>query len=772
MIAGTLAVLLAATPAAAGENRDAVEIVRDFHAQLMTVPEASHVAGIAEDLGPVIDAARKTPKLEELEALRELLGAMETQTGHILAAAERNTGQGEAALERLYRSQAWDDLGFAEAAFIYWSAWIDLEIARQSPSGRDRHLARAHKGFQTASLQLFRPQLFYGGWLGIAYVDLELGHTARARQIFGKLDEAVSALPASPVKDAISMELLLQKLRLGDVTAAAVSTDINADQAQMLRRELFAILQESRAQGRPDHAIAQHLQVLVNAGRMDQSLLENLMAFAREVAATGVDPWNTLAAAEFRLAHEDYQKAAQNYGAFFKEFIPQQGLNLDGFRYRWAFAAYQAGSYQTALGILEKLGRRKGLALEIDRVTAKLLYTVHLALALRDDHKTSHKSLHSAAQRFVDKNPDDPDADQARLLIAQTSQSAGAALETLRQMRSTSEFKGTVERTSFHFLAREFSARVTTAQTEDAVDLARQGMDAFNKLPEADRGNPRNLALLLQMRAHAGPDPDQLANSLEFLAHLEQVDEEEREDLVATHTDELIRSLGLLVIGGERDANIDYALSWSRLRLYDRLGDWSGLTEMMQPPDGSDSLDLPLELVYPWIAGRKDIRQRLELARLAHPAAAALPGIDRRFYRLIIESFLSINDQDAAHEKALAFSREHPNSGDAWRLLARTAEMTGDPFAADRAWGVIADKVLPASDAWWEAMLHRVRIRSASPRPEQACPLLEVLQRSAGHLPESQKTAYETVMEETQCGPAPEQEVNEAQRRRVQEHAA
>ncbi len=753
VIAGTLAVLITATPAAAADSRGAVEIVRDFHAQLMAGPEASRVARIAEDLGPVIDEARKTPKLEQLETLRELLGAMKTLSGQILAASERNTGQGEAALERLYRSQAWDDLGFAEAAFIYWSAWIDLEIARQSPSGRDRHLARARKGFQTASLQLFRPQLFYGGWLGIGYVDLELGHTARARQIFGKLDEAVSALPDSPVKDAISTELLLQELRLGDVDAAA-SKDINAGQAQLLRRELFAVLQQSRAQGKPDHAIGQHLQVLVNAGRMDQPLLENLMAFAREVAATDVGPWNTLAAAEFRLAHDDYQKAVQNYEAFFKEFIPQQGLNLDAFRYRWAFAAYRDGSYQTALGILGKLERRKGLSAEIDRATAKLLYTVHLALALRDSHKTGHKSLHTAAQRFVDKNPDDPEADQARLLIAQTSQSADAALETLRQIRSTSEFKGTVERTSFHFLAREFSARVTTARTEDAVGLARQGMGAFRKLPEADRGNPRNIALLLQMRALAGPDPDKLADSLEFLGSLEQVEEEKREELVAAHPDEMTRSLGFLIIGGERDANIDYALSWSRLRLYDRLGNWSGLTEMMRSLDGSNRLHLPLELVYPWIAGRKDIRQRLELARLAHPAAAALPDIDRRFYRLIIESLLSIDNPDAAHEKALAFSREHPNSGDAWRLLARTAELTGDPFTADRAWGVITDKLSPASDTWWEAMLNRVRIRSGSPRPEQACPLLEVMQRRAEFLPDSQKTAYETFLEDARCRPA------------------
>ena len=196
-----------------------------------TASEASHVARIAGELGPVIDGARKTLKLEELESLRELLGAMEIMSGQILTATERETGQGEAALERLYRSQAWDDLSFAEASFIYWSAWLDLEIARQSLSGRDRILARARKGFQTASLQLFRPQLFYGGWLGIGYVDLELGHTARARQIFKKLDEAVSALPDSPVKEAVSMELLLQELRMGDVTAAGIGKEIDADQA-------------------------------------------------------------------------------------------------------------------------------------------------------------------------------------------------------------------------------------------------------------------------------------------------------------------------------------------------------------------------------------------------------------------------------------------------------------------------------------------------------------------------------------------------------------
>lgn len=154
-----LVVLSAVTPAIAADNRDAIELVRALHTQIKTASEAPHVARIAGELGPIIGDARKTLKLEELATLRELLGAMETRSGQILTATERRTGQSEAALERLYRSQAWDDLSFAEASFIYWSAWIDLEIARQSRSGRDRILARARQGFQTASLQLFRPQL-------------------------------------------------------------------------------------------------------------------------------------------------------------------------------------------------------------------------------------------------------------------------------------------------------------------------------------------------------------------------------------------------------------------------------------------------------------------------------------------------------------------------------------------------------------------------------------------------------------------------------------
>ena len=747
-----LVMALTGSPASAGDDGDLIARVRASYDRFKTNSDASRIARAARELGPVVDEARKISlRLEQLRILRDLLEVMRTRTEQLLAGAEYKTRQNEAGLERLYRSQEWDDLGFAEASFIYWAAWIDLEIARQTLSGKDSILARAREGFQTASLQLFRPGLFYGGWLGIACVDLEQGHFARAQQIFRKLDEALSASPDSPIKKAILLEIRLQEAHMGNTGATGISHNIDAEQAEMLRMEVFALLERSRKEGRILEGVTPRLQALINAGRLDQSLLENMMAYAQEIAAIDVRPWNVLAAAEFRLQHKDYQKALQEYEAFFNEFIAYQEINLDGFRYRWAFAAYKDGSYQAALRILEKLARRQRLTTELDKAVAKLLYTVHVARELSGAANTDRKSLHAAAQQFVYKNPDDPEADNARLYLAHTLPGIDDSLKMLGRIRSSAQFGGEVERTAFDFIAREFSTRISNGKTEAADDLAGQGMGAFRELPEADRKNLLNVAVLLQMRALADPDPDGLINSLDFLDRLKNTEADEQEALIAAHPDHMIRSLGHFVVREDPDMNIQHALSWSRLHLYDRVDNRVKLTELMHSLNEDDTLKIPLELIYPWIAKREEMAQRLELAQIVHPSAAVLPDMDRRFYSLIIESLLSLVDYKAAHEKALAFTRDHSNSGDAWRLLARTSELTDDPFTADKAWSVITDKSVPSTDIWWEGMLNRVRIRSGSTRPEQACPLLEILQHRTDHLPEGQKTAYETILQNTHC---------------------
>ena len=747
-----LVMALTGSTASAGDAGDIIARVRASYAQIKTTSEASRIARTARELGPIVDEARKISlRLEQLRVLRELLEVMRVRTGQLLADAEYKTGQNEAALERLYRSQRWDDLGFAEASFIYWAAWIDVEIARQTQSGKAGILARARKGFQTASLQLFRPGLFYGGWLGIGSVDLELGHFARAQQIFRTLDEALSAAPDSPVNKAISLEIRLLEVHMGNTVATGINAGIDTEQAEMLRTEVFALLERGRREGRTLEGVTPRLQALINAGHLDQSLLEDMMTYAQEIAAIDVRPWNVLAAAEFRLRHEDYRKALQEYEAFFNEFTAHQEVNLEGFRYRWAFAAYKAGSYQTALRILEKLTRQQRLTTELDKAVAKLLYTVHAARELSGAAKTDRKSLHAAAQQFVKKNPDDPEADNARLYLAHTLPGIDDSMKMLGRIRSNAQFGGEVERTAFDFIAREFSTRISTGKTGSAVDMARQGMGAFRELPEADRKKLLNVVMLLQMRALADPDPDELINSLDFLDRLKTTEANEQEALIAAHPDPMTRSLGQFVVREDHDMNIHHALSWSRLHLYDRMDNRVKLTEFMHSLNEGNTLKIPLELLYPWIAEREEIVQRLELAQIVHLSAAVLPDMDRRFYSLIIESLLSLVDYEAAHKKALAFTREHSYSGDAWRLLARTAELTNDPFTADKAWNMITDKTLPSTDIWWEGMLNRVRIRSGSTRPEQACPLLEILQHRTDHLPAGQKTAYETMLENTHC---------------------
>jgi len=52
---------------------------------------------------------------------------------------------------------------------------------------------------------------------------------------------------------------------------------------------------------------------------------------------------------------------------------------------------------------------------------------------------------------------------------------------------------------------------------------------------------------------------------------------------------------------------------------------------------------------------------------------------------------------------------------------------------------------------WWEGMINRVRIRTHSTRPEDACPLLEEIVRSQEHMPADLKADYEASSTAARC---------------------
>ena len=703
------ALLIGLAPVSADIGTDSIAKTKALLSRLEALPSPAEFVVVANELGPIVDELRQaevTP--DQLREMRRLCGKMRTVTERKLSQTEAAAGENEAALERLYQSQVWDDLSFSLAAFPYWRAWIDLELARLNPDKAElaKDLLPARKGFRAASMQLFRPGLVFGGWLGLGYVELERGRYDRASAIFANLEQALDDEPDHPIRQAVNLELRLLAARQGTVKKTRRGAVVDDNEIVILKAEAFALLQQSRKTGGRALEAADRLKTIIAAGRIDQQLLSDMMHFRQELAGVNVGPYTDLAGAEFALEFEHWHDAMMKYQKFFSTVNPPPGLDLSNYRYRWALAAYRNKIYQPAIDILEKLIRRPNLVPELDKAASKLLYAVYATREQAASSAPNRKALRTAAQRFIRKNPDDAGADSARLLMAQTASNATTALKALGQVRSPSKLKGDVERTAFQVIANEFSRKISRGKDAYAIGPAKQGIQAWTRLPKADKKDQFNFAVLMEMRALVGEEPEKV------LEQLRRIEEK-----------------------GNLSLDVRRALVWSRLKLFDRLGDSSRALEYVRGLSAQGIPSWQLEYLYPWILNRKDNAERLALVRIVRPQVEDLPDMDRRFRVMLVEILLEQADTQAAYDGALDFAKQHPTSGDAWKLLAKASEASEQPFEADRAWGVITNKAVPTMPIWWEGMLSRVRIRADSTRPEQACPLLAELDQHSEYLP-------------------------------------
>ena len=718
-----------ATPVPAEIGSKSLVKAKALLSRLTERAAAEEYAAIANELGPIIDEMRQAEVTrDQLMAMRNLCGEMRDRTELRVRMAEEDTGEQEAALEQLYRSQVWDDLSFSLAAFPYWRAWIDLEIARLNPDKGElaKDLLPARKGFRAASMQLFRPGLVFGGWLGVGYVEMEQGRHKRALAILENLEAALAQEPDHPIRQAVILELRLLEARQGRVKTMRKGRVVDDNEVAILRAEAFALLQQHRKSGGRPMDAAERLRAIIEAGRIDNQLLSDMMHFRQELSGVPVGAYTDLAGAEFAMEFKHWYQAMQKYEAFFNYVIAPPGLDLSNYQYRWALAAYRAGIFQPSVAILEKLVRAKDLAPELDQAAAKLLYAVYAAREQGGGSSTNRKSLRTAAQRFIRKNPDDPGADSARLMMAQTASNAATALKALGKVKAPRKLKGDVERTAFHVISREFSRNITRRKDAAAIGPAKQGIKAWAKLPKADKKDEFNIAVLIQMRALVDEEPEKVLSSLD---KIEQKGQEE----------------------GGLSLNVRRALVWSRLKLFDRLGNAQPAIDYVRRLAGAGIASWQIEYLYPWISDHKDPAGRHTLIRMVRPAVKDQPEMDRRFWAMLIETLLEQKEVESAYQEALDFAKGHPTSGDAWRLLANASEASEQPFEADRAWGVITDKAVPTMSIWWEGMLSRVRIRTHSTRPEAACPLLAELDQHGEYLPSDFKDELATVQNTAPC---------------------
>ena len=313
------------------------QLLTEGNGYLITLKKAElakDIFDLANGIGPLIDRVRAAElSSTELEGFRSLLDEMKAIVEKRVFDIEMQADDSEAELERLFRSQDWDDISFALAAFPYWRAWIDLEIARQVVDDRDidnlkgTALLPAQNGFRAASMQLFRPGLVYGGWLGRGYVEIERGRYEHAHAIFKNLERALAAEEDSPILETVKFELRILDALTGNVAKDQRSDIFDNDEAKIQRAEAFGLLQASRKSGGRPIEAAERLRALIDSGRVDQALIDDMMVYSQELSGVSVGVYTDLAGAEFALNYDHYYNAMQKYEAFFAHVIVPPNVN-------------------------------------------------------------------------------------------------------------------------------------------------------------------------------------------------------------------------------------------------------------------------------------------------------------------------------------------------------------------------------------------------------------------------------------------------------------
>ncbi len=683
---------------------DPVSKARSLAARLVPSAAVSVFAQTARDLGPVVDSARaqglSTAKLREL---RTILSGMRTAAQQRLTAAERDAGNSEGALEQLYRSVAWNDMSFALAAFPYWRAWVDFTLAERVETGspqQRKQLWQARKGFRSASMQLFQPSLVYGGWLGLGFVESALGNTDRAISIFENLQNALQFEKNHPLSKVAALELRLLRARSGRVTGNVGSGALDDQEIQLLITEAFALLEKAKAQKGHAREAALRLRRVLDGGYVTNELIAQMLNFRQQLAAQDLGAWTNLMAAEYALQYEHFFDATRKYDRFFNTVHTPNGVNFDRFHYHHAYALFRAEIYEKAALAADKLIRKSRVDKEIKNATIKLAY---VAQASRKDKNTrsARRALVAAAKLFVKQFPNDPDADGARVIIAQSIDDSKSALKVLDSVRKPGRLIGGMASTRFSILARDFNKALTKGDEGTVRGIAKQGLNAWDGLP-VDQKRLDNMKLIyLQMRAAADDRID---------AVMRAIDREDKNTKPGS-----MRAKALL---------------WARLRCLERAGNGADLLAFLKQLAADELVGWELEQVYPLVNNISDPARKLRFLQSLRGGLENYPEMDRRFRLAALAALLELQRNQEAYDEARAFVETYPRVGDGWELLGKTAALMNKPFEADKAWEVITDKANPQQAVWWDGMLSRISLRADSTRPESACKLVaEVLQR-------------------------------------------
>ncbi|HAK63710.1 MAG TPA: hypothetical protein DCO82_10770, partial [Alphaproteobacteria bacterium] len=259
---------------------------------------------------------------------------------------ERATGDREALLESLYRSDLWYDINHALSTFGYWRAWALLSLAESKPDReRLQDLHRAEAAFRATSVRILYPGLVQGSWLGLGYVALARGQVEVARQRFERLVQALADRPDNPVRELAEAELTLLAVRRGEVgeLAARPREPLSPMRAAVVAEEAFVLLERRRQENIGAMPAGERLRQLIAEGFLSDALLARLLEYRDEIVGEDLGVLSRLIDAEYAYAYEQYKTTVIKYREFREQGGEQLPIDTSPFHYHYVVALLRTG---------------------------------------------------------------------------------------------------------------------------------------------------------------------------------------------------------------------------------------------------------------------------------------------------------------------------------------------------------------------------------------------------------------------------------------------
>ncbi len=607
---------------------------------------------------------------------------------------EQATGDREAALEKLYRSDLWHDINYALSAFNYWQAWSKLGLGHAYQGQREqiKWLNEAEHGFQSSSVRILYPGIVYGSWLGMAYVAQAKGDDELAEQRFRRLVLALAGDEDNPARVRAETELTLLAIRRGELPALPSLSDepLTPTTARVYQDQAFMLLQRQRDMQSGAIEAAARLKRVIALGYLNDALLNRILSYRDEIAGRDIGLLSLYVDSEYAYAWQQYDTAVLKYQAFRKQGGLELGVNVRVLQYHYAVALLKIELARDALNVVASLQHQTDLPQPVAQALPKLKFLIAQALYQRRDNSANRQRVLADAEYFLRLSPGDADVGSAHLAIAQLSDDPKKAARHLKVAKQNKKLKGSIALTQIQRAVNTFNRAVVKGELKAQRDEAKMVLEALAELPRAKRKQPWFKALSLQMRAVLGDKLDKVLAGIEKMYTDEQGNPGDQKYAL--------------------DQRVRRVLFWAQLRALDQYQQGKKLPAFIAALATQPANAMVQKEVYQFLLAKEQQQsyaQLLELGDIFYRALRGQPQDQRQLRLLQIRAANALGRTDRAYAIAQQLIADFPDSGNAWVAYAESAEQLLRWFEAERAWAKITRGQVAGSTRWRDAMARR-----------------------------------------------------------------